>query len=45
MYLKFSNAEGAQAAHRVLHGRFYMGRQILAEYQFLQPYNQHFQLQ
>jgi RNA-binding protein 39 len=45
VYLKFSNPEGAQAAHRVLHGRFYMGRQILAEYQFLQPYNQHFQLQ
>jgi len=44
VYLKFAAAESAQAAHKVLHGRFYMGNQILADYQFVQIYNTYFQL-
>jgi hypothetical protein len=44
VYLKFAAVESAQAAHKVLHGRFYMGNQIIAEYQFVQIYNTYFQL-
>jgi RNA-binding protein 23/39 len=42
VYLKFATLEGSQAAQRSLHGRFFAGKQIAAEYQFLQPYNNHF---
>jgi RNA-binding protein 39 len=42
VYLKFATSEAAQAAQRTLHGRFYSGNQIVAEFQFLQIYNQHF---
>jgi RNA-binding protein 39 len=42
VYLKFGSAEAAQAACRVLHGRFYNGHMIQAAYQFVQTYNQHF---
>ncbi|GLC69827.1 hypothetical protein PLESTF_000884800 [Pleodorina starrii] len=45
VYLRFANAQSAEAAHRALHGRWYGGRQIIAEYQFLQVYNSHFKLQ
>jgi hypothetical protein len=34
--------EGAQAAHRLLNGRFYQGNQIIAEFQFTAPYDAHF---
>jgi RNA-binding protein 39 len=43
VYLKFSAVAGAQAAQRSLHGRFFAGRQLSAEFQFLHPYNAHFQ--
>ena len=42
VYLKFADANGAAAAQRALHGRFFAGRQLSAEFQFLHPYNQHF---
>ncbi|GIL63854.1 hypothetical protein Vafri_17719 [Volvox africanus] len=44
VYLRFTSTQSAMAAHRALHGRWYGGRQILAEYQFLQVYNSHFKL-
>lgn len=44
MYVKFTAAEGSQAAHKLLNGRYYQGNQILVEYQFVQPYNSHFGL-
>lgn len=42
VYMKFVSQEAAQAAHRALNGRWYSGHQIVAEYQFLQVYNNHF---
>jgi hypothetical protein len=44
VYLRFAATQSAEAAYRALHGRWYGGRQILAEYQFLQVYNSHFKL-
>lgn len=44
VYIKFGSVEGAQAAHRALHGRWYSGHQIVAEYQFTQVYNNFFKL-
>ncbi|KIY92434.1 hypothetical protein MNEG_15529 [Monoraphidium neglectum] len=44
VYLKFSAPEGAQAAHKLLNGRYYQGNQILVEFQFVAPYNAHFGL-
>ncbi len=43
VYLKFGTVEAAQAAHKALNGRFYSGKQIMVEYQFVQVYNAHFQ--
>ncbi|EFJ45773.1 hypothetical protein VOLCADRAFT_105799 [Volvox carteri f. nagariensis] len=45
VYLRFATTQSAEAAHRALHGRWYSGRQILAEYQFMPLYNSHFKLQ
>ncbi|KAI8476998.1 MAG: splicing factor, CC1-like protein [Monoraphidium minutum] len=44
VYAKFAGVEGAQAAHKLLNGRFYQGNQIMVEFQFAQPYNAHFGL-
>jgi hypothetical protein len=44
VYVKFAQVEGAAAAQRLLHGRYYMGNQVLAEYQFAAPYAAHFGL-
>ncbi|GFR51596.1 hypothetical protein Agub_g14019, partial [Astrephomene gubernaculifera] len=44
VYLRFTTTHAAEAAHRALHGRWYGGRQIVAEFQFLQVYNSHFKL-
>ncbi|PNH05905.1 RNA-binding protein 39 [Tetrabaena socialis] len=44
VYLRFTATAAAEAAHRTLHGRWYGGRQILAEYQFAQTYDSHFKL-
>ena len=44
MYAKLGSAEAAAAAHRSLHGRFYAHRQVVAEYQFVAPYDRHFGL-
>jgi hypothetical protein len=45
VYLQYDSPAGAQAAKQVLHGRFYNGHRIEAEYQFVQMYNQFFGLQ
>jgi hypothetical protein len=45
VYLKYDSPAGAQAAKQVLHGRFYNGHRIKAEFQFVQMYNQFFGLQ
>ncbi|CAD7700816.1 unnamed protein product [Ostreobium quekettii] len=42
VYLRFVTQEGAEAAQKALHGRWFAGRQIVAEYQFTQVYNSHF---
>lgn len=44
VYVKFADQHGASAAHKALNGRFYSGKQILVDYQFLGPYNSHFAL-
>eukprot|EP00882_Tetradesmus_deserticola_P012143 GHRQ01012866.1.p2 GENE.GHRQ01012866.1~~GHRQ01012866.1.p2 ORF type:complete len:193 (+),score=100.68 GHRQ01012866.1:489-1067(+) len=44
VYLKMSAVEGAAAAFKLLHGRFYNGHMIQAAYQFVQVYDQHFRL-
>lgn len=42
VYLKFASADASQQAHQALHGRWFAGRQIVAEYQFVQPYCSYF---
>lgn len=42
VYLKFDTPTAAQAAKQVLHGRFYNGHRIEAEFQFVQMYNTFF---
>ncbi|GMH41513.1 hypothetical protein BSKO_09423 [Bryopsis sp. KO-2023] len=42
VYVKFAKTEGSVASQRALHGRWFAGRQIVAEYQFAQVYNSHF---
>jgi hypothetical protein len=44
VYVKFVAAESAQAAHKLLNGRYYQGNQILVDYQFVAPYDRHFGL-
>mmetsp|Transcript_34181 Transcript_34181/g.61637 ORF Transcript_34181/g.61637 Transcript_34181/m.61637 type:complete len:470 (-) Transcript_34181:2323-3732(-) len=44
VYVKLSTVSGAQGAFQMLNGRWYSGRQIGAEFQFLTVYNQHFGL-
>ncbi len=42
VFLRFASVEGAQAAQRALNGRFYSGKQIVAQFQFAQVYNSFF---
>ena len=42
MYVKFETPEAAAAARAALHGRFYSGMQIHAEYQFERLYSSFF---
>jgi hypothetical protein len=44
VYLKMGAVEGAAAAFKMLHGRFYNGHMIQAAYQFVQVYDTHFRL-
>ena len=44
VYLKFATEEAAVAAQKMLHGRWYSNKQIVACYQFTQLYNRHFGL-
>lgn len=42
VYLKFATVEGSAAAQKALHGRWFAGRQVVAEFQFTQIYNNFF---
>ncbi|KAK9865341.1 hypothetical protein WJX84_001809 [Apatococcus fuscideae] len=42
VYLKFANIEGAKAAQKALHGRWFASRQIVADFQFAPTYSSHF---
>ena len=42
VYLKFNNLQSAAAAQRALHGRWFAGRQIVADFQFTPVYNNFF---
>ncbi len=42
MYLKFAAVEGSAAAQKALHGRWFAGRQVVAEFQFTAVYGGHF---
>lgn len=42
VYLKFGTLEGAQTAKNTLHGRWFAGREVYAEYQFAAVYDGHF---
>ena len=44
VYLKFATTEGAEGAKRALHGRWFAGRTVGAEFQFTQVYDRHFDL-
>ena len=44
VYLQFQSGEGAAAAQKALHGRWFAGRQIVAEFQFAPIYSQYFKV-
>jgi RNA-binding protein 23/39 len=44
VYLKFADESAAVAAQKALHGRWYSHKQIIADFQFTQLYNRHFNL-
>jgi RNA-binding protein 39 len=44
VYLQFQSTEGAAAAQKALHGRWFAGRQIVAEFQFAPIYSQYFKV-
>ena len=44
VYLKFASVEGSAAAQKQLHGRWFAGRQVVAEFQFTAVYNGHFRV-
>lgn len=44
VYLKFSDLQAATAAQRALHGRWFAGRQIVADYQFTPVYTGFFKI-
>lgn len=44
VYLKFTTVEGSAAAQKALHGRWFAGRQIVAEFQFTAVYGNFFKV-
>mmetsp|Transcript_44573 Transcript_44573/g.113909 ORF Transcript_44573/g.113909 Transcript_44573/m.113909 type:complete len:567 (+) Transcript_44573:139-1839(+) len=42
VYLKFGTLQGAQQAKATLHGRWFAGREVYAEFQFAAVYDSHF---
>ncbi|EFJ41426.1 hypothetical protein VOLCADRAFT_84128 [Volvox carteri f. nagariensis] len=42
VYLKCGSVEAASAAQAAMNGRWFAGRQLAVEFQFLAPYNAHF---
>jgi len=43
-YLKFDDVEAAKKAQFGLNNRWFAGRSIICEFQFVEPYNKHFKL-
>jgi hypothetical protein len=44
VYLKFATVEGSAAAQKALHGRWFAGRQVVAEFQFTAVYGSYFKV-
>lgn len=44
VYVRFGSVEAAVAAKTALHGRWYSGNQIVADYQFVQPYRDYWKV-
>ena len=42
MYLRFENTQGAVAAQRALHGRWFAGKMITATYMVIYNFSLHF---
>jgi RNA-binding protein 23/39 len=42
VYVKFATITAAEAAQKALHGRWFAGKQICAEFQLQAMYRQHF---
>lgn len=42
VYVRFDQVTAAQAAQKALHGRWFAGKQVCAEFQFVAPYTQRF---
>jgi RNA-binding protein 39 len=42
VYLKFADVAGASKAKDALHGRWFAGRTVAAEFQFTAVYDRHF---
>lgn len=44
VYMKFGDVSAASSAQKALHGRWFNQRQLHAEFQFVPPFNSHFNL-
>mmetsp|Transcript_54899 Transcript_54899/g.174488 ORF Transcript_54899/g.174488 Transcript_54899/m.174488 type:complete len:83 (+) Transcript_54899:1371-1619(+) len=42
VYLKFVAVQGCEAAKQSLHGRWFAGKMVTAEFQFTREYDNHF---
>jgi RNA-binding protein 39 len=42
VYLKFQTVEGAAAAQKALHGRWFASRQLVVNFEFAAPFSAHF---
>lgn len=42
VYVKFATVTAAEAAQKALHGRWFAGKQVCAEFQLAAMYRQHF---
>jgi RNA-binding protein 39 len=44
VYVKFANVHAASAAQKALHGRWFAGKQVCADFQFAQLFDAHFKI-
>ena len=44
VYVKFGTLQAAAAAQKALHGRWFAGKQVCADFQFTPLFNAHFKL-